>query len=92
MELKETEFQDKKIIRWLMNGDPAICWQGMKDLKGESEKIFEEERKKIVTRGWGAKLLLHNQERSLANQQMEYTSSFKGFEEVFKNLIRYASE
>ena len=41
MQIKETEFQDKKIIRWLMNGDPSIHWQVMKDLLGESDKIFE---------------------------------------------------
>jgi len=57
MQIKETEFQDKKIIRWLMNGDPSICWQVIKDLLDKSEKVFDIERRKISKEGWGKKLL-----------------------------------
>jgi hypothetical protein len=41
MTLKKTELPDMKIIKWLVNRDPAITWQVMKDLPGESDKFFE---------------------------------------------------
>jgi hypothetical protein len=58
MKLKETELQNKKITEWLMNGDPSIRWQVMRDLLCNSENKCEIERKKISVKGWGEKLLL----------------------------------
>lgn len=48
---------DGRVIEWLLEGDPAIRWQAMRDLVGASEKAVARERRKIATEGWGAKLL-----------------------------------
>jgi hypothetical protein len=44
-------------IRWLLEGDPSIRWQAMKDLVGASERTVDQERKKVAHDGWGAQLL-----------------------------------
>jgi hypothetical protein len=44
-------------IQWLLDGDPAIRWQTLRDLAGASERTVERERQKIVREGWGARLL-----------------------------------
>jgi hypothetical protein len=44
-------------IQWLIDGDPAIRWQALRDLAGAPESIVERERKKITRDGWGARLL-----------------------------------
>ena len=46
-----------EIIAWLLNSDPAIRWQVMKDLQNAEETIYSKERKKLVKEGWCAKLL-----------------------------------
>jgi len=53
--MKITE-QDE-IIAWLMEGDPAIRWQVMRDLTGESSGAIADERSRVATEGWGAQLL-----------------------------------
>jgi hypothetical protein len=45
------------VLAWLLEGDPAIRWQAMRDLAGASPRAIERERKKIATEGWGARLL-----------------------------------
>jgi hypothetical protein len=49
----------RKTIDWLLKGDPAIRWQVMRDLLEEPPEIYEKERAKIQTKGWGARLLSH---------------------------------
>jgi hypothetical protein len=44
-------------IQWLLKGDPAICWQTLRDLIGGTDGAIERERKKISGHGWGARLL-----------------------------------
>jgi hypothetical protein len=44
-------------IQWLMEGDPAIRWQTMRDLTGASESKIERERRRIARDGWGTQLL-----------------------------------
>lgn len=44
-------------IDWLMEGDPAIRWQVMRDLLEVSDEEIAEERAKVATAGWGARLL-----------------------------------
>jgi hypothetical protein len=50
---------DPKTIAWLLEGDPAIHWQVMRDLLNEPPEIFEGERAKVATVGWGKQLLGH---------------------------------
>lgn len=45
------------VIDWLLDSDPAIRWQVMRDLLDAPESEWSAERAKIETQGWGAKLL-----------------------------------
>jgi hypothetical protein len=44
-------------LKWLLDSDPAIRWQVMRDLTGESPKAIAAERSRVATEGWGAQLL-----------------------------------
>jgi hypothetical protein len=44
-------------IHWLLDGDPAIRWQTLRDLVGAAERTVERERRRIARDGWGARLL-----------------------------------
>lgn len=46
-----------KVIDWLLEGDPAIRWQVMRDLQDRARKDWEPERAKVASEGWGAALL-----------------------------------
>jgi len=45
------------IIQWLLDGDPAIRWQTMRDLTGANSGEVEQQRQRIAESGWGAQLL-----------------------------------
>ena len=45
------------VMQWLLEGDPAIRWQVLRDLAGATERTVEQERRKIARDGWGARLL-----------------------------------
>jgi hypothetical protein len=44
-------------IKWLLESDPAIRWQVMRDLTDESPSAIAAERSRVATQGWGAQLL-----------------------------------
>ncbi|MGA9813636.1 MAG: hypothetical protein WBQ64_12700 [Terriglobales bacterium] len=44
-------------LKWLLDSDPAIRWQVMRDLTGEAPSVIAAERSRIATEGWGAQLL-----------------------------------
>src|SRR6266702_477349 len=44
-------------IHWLLDGDPALRWQTLRDLVGEAEGSVERERRRVAREGWGARLL-----------------------------------
>ncbi len=44
-------------IKWLLDSDPAIRWQVMRDLTGETPEAVAVERSRVATEGWGAELL-----------------------------------
>src|ERR1700732_1171230 len=44
-------------LRWLLDSDPAIRWQVMRDLTGEAPSTIAAERSRVATEGWGAQLL-----------------------------------
>jgi hypothetical protein len=50
---------DDPVIGWLLDGDPAIRWQVMRDLLDEPSEVWETERARTVSTGWVAKLLAH---------------------------------
>jgi hypothetical protein len=45
------------VIDWLLDSDPAIRWQVMRDLTNEPADIVRAERARVATEGWGARLL-----------------------------------
>jgi hypothetical protein len=45
------------IVAWLLDSDPAIRWQVMRDLAHEPDEAVAAERSRIATEGWGARLL-----------------------------------
>lgn len=44
-------------IRWLLDSDPAIRWQALRDLADEPADVVAAERARVTTEGWGARLL-----------------------------------
>src|ERR1700685_4002052 len=44
-------------LKWLLDSDPAIRWQVMRDLTGEAPTAIAAERSRVATEGWGAQLL-----------------------------------
>ena len=54
---KTDDHRTDGVIRWLLDGDPAIRWQTLRDLVGADERTVERERKRVARDGWGARLL-----------------------------------
>jgi hypothetical protein len=48
-----------RTIDWLLEGDPAIRWQVMRDLIRSPESEWRPEQERVATEGWGARLLSH---------------------------------
>ena len=44
-------------LKWLLDSDPAIRWQVMRDLTGEAPSAIAAERSRVATDGWAAQLL-----------------------------------
>jgi hypothetical protein len=44
-------------LKWLLDSDPAIRWQVMRDITGEAPNAIAAERSRVATEGWGAQLL-----------------------------------
>ncbi len=45
------------IIEWLLQGDPAIRWQVMRDVVGSTHAEVHAERSRTAAEGWGAQIL-----------------------------------
>ncbi|MDQ6828019.1 MAG: hypothetical protein M3081_04045 [Gemmatimonadota bacterium] len=45
------------VIDWLLNGDPSIRWQVIRDLTAAPAEVHAAERSRIATEGWGSRLL-----------------------------------
>ena len=50
------------VIDWLLDSDPSIRWQVMRDLLDAPESEWTAERAKMETEGWGARLLSYQDE------------------------------
>jgi hypothetical protein len=48
---------EESVIDWLLEGDPAVRWQVMRDLLDEPAETWERERRRVVESGWVAALL-----------------------------------
>ena len=53
------------VIDWLLDSDPAIRWQAMRDLTDAPADQVAAERARVATEGWGARLLSIRQEDGL---------------------------
>jgi hypothetical protein len=49
--------RDSSVIRWLLDSDPAIRWQVLRDLTDAPVEEVAAERARIASEGWGAQLL-----------------------------------
>jgi hypothetical protein len=47
----------KSVIHWLLDSDPSIRWQVMRDLMDESDEVVAGERSQVASEGWGSRLL-----------------------------------
>ena len=45
------------VVDWLLDSDPAIRWQVLRDLTDAPDVLVAAERAKVATEGWGAQLL-----------------------------------
>src|SRR6478609_8812005 len=48
---------DNPVVAWLLEGDPAIRWQVLRDLLGAPDDEVATERARVEHEGWGAQLL-----------------------------------
>lgn len=48
---------DADTLNWLLDSDPAIRWQVMRDLTDEHPDTVAAERSRVANEGWGARLL-----------------------------------
>ena len=45
------------VLDWLLDSDPALRWQVLRDLAGAPPEIVAAERARVANEGWGARLL-----------------------------------
>lgn len=45
------------VVDWLLDSDPSIRWQVMRDLTDEPNEVVGAERSRVAGEGWGARLL-----------------------------------
>jgi hypothetical protein len=45
------------VLDWMLDSDPSIRWQALRDLAGAPAEVVAAERARVATEGWGAGLL-----------------------------------
>lgn len=45
------------VLDWLLDSDPSIRWQALRDLAGAPADVVAAERRRVAADGWGARLL-----------------------------------
>src|SRR5215218_7685198 len=45
------------VLDWLLDSDPSIRWQVLRDLADAPAQVVVAERARVATEGWGARLL-----------------------------------
>lgn len=48
---------DMTVVQWLLDSDPSIRWQVMRDLTNEPGDVVAAERSRVASEGWGSRLL-----------------------------------
>lgn len=54
---QQAQKTNREVIDWLLDSDPSIRWQVMRDLTDTPAREVTTERAKVATEGWGAQLL-----------------------------------
>jgi len=54
---REVSEPRKSVIDWLLDSDPSIRWQVIRDLTEESQEVVADERSRVASQGWGSRLL-----------------------------------
>jgi hypothetical protein len=52
-----TERTTTELLDWLLQGDPAVRWQTLRDLCNAPEVTWQAERQRTLESGWGARFL-----------------------------------
>jgi hypothetical protein len=45
------------VLNWLLDSDPSVRWQALRDLAGAPVEVVATERARVADEGWGARLL-----------------------------------
>jgi len=53
----QTRSSNDPVITWLLDADPSIRWQVLRDLTGTSAEIVAAERSRVASEGWAPQLL-----------------------------------
>lgn len=53
----DARFSKDAVIDWLLDADPSIRWQVMRDLTATPPQLVAAERARVASEGWGARLL-----------------------------------
>jgi hypothetical protein len=83
------------VIDWLLDSDPSIRWQVMRDLTHEQADVIAAERSRIATEGWGARLLALQAPDGLWGGRpwsLDYTDTFHVLELLRRFGLDPASE
>src|SRR5690349_1131414 len=51
------ELSDDTTLHWLLDSDPSIRWQVMRDLTDTPAGVVAAERARVAAEGWGVQLL-----------------------------------
>ena len=57
MRRRDTSQRESAVVRWLLDSDPSIRWQVLRDLTDASADEIAVERARVGTEGWGARIL-----------------------------------
>lgn len=68
------------ILGWLLEGDPAIRWQVLRDLEHASGDVVASERARVEDEGWGARLLAVEDPSGLWDDGACFPSWYRGGE------------
>jgi hypothetical protein len=70
-----------EVLDWLLDSDPAIRWQVLRDLTGAPASEVRAERARVATEGWGARLLALQDENGQWDGGTYYPSPFDDSED-----------
>jgi len=69
------------VLHWLLDSDPAIRWQVLRDLTDAPASEVQAERARVATQGWGARLLALQGENGQWDGGTYYPSPFDDSED-----------